>query len=135
MAALTLDAMKKFLAALTILVVDDSPFIRNLLKKLLEHMGAGRVMEASDGEMAWTLITAEKVGLVISDWKMPKKSGLELLEMVRAGKATRELPFIIMSAEAEKDMVLQSIKLQVTDVLIKPMDEKKLIKSLIKVVK
>ncbi len=133
MAGRTLDDLKNFLGGMTILLVDDSPFVRNLAKKILELMGAKRVLEAGDGEAAWAVVQDEDLGLIISDWKMPKSSGLDLLQRVRGGEKGQDTPFVMMSAEAEKDMVISSIKLGVTDVLTKPVDEKKLIKVILKV--
>ncbi len=131
--ARTLEDLKNYLGGMTILLVDDSPFVRTLARKILELMGATNILEAADGEAAWSIASTEAIGLVISDWKMPKRSGLELLQLVRESEKGKDLPFIMMSAEAEKDMVVSSIKLGVTDVLIKPVDEKKLIKALLKV--
>lgn len=133
MAGRTLDDLKNFLGGMTILLVDDSPFVRNLAKKLLALMGATRVLEAGDGEAAWTMAQNEDLGLIISDWKMPRSSGLDLLEKVRGSGKGQKTPFVMMSAEAEKEMVISSIKLGVTDVLTKPVDEKKLIKAILKV--
>lgn len=133
MAGRTLDDLKNFLGGMTILLVDDSPFVRNLAKKILELMGAKRVLEAGDGEAAWAVVQGEDLGLIISDWKMPKSTGLDLLQRVRGGEKGQDTPFVMMSAEAEKDMVISSIKLGVTDVLTKPVDEKKLIKAILKV--
>jgi two-component system chemotaxis response regulator CheY len=133
MAGRTLDDLKNFVGGMTILLVDDSPFVRNLAKKILELMGAKRVLEAGDGEAAWAVVQGEDLGLIISDWKMPKSSGLDLLQKVRSGEKGQDTPFVMMSAEAEKEMVISSIRLGVTDVLIKPVDEKKLIKAILKV--
>lgn len=133
MAGRTLDDLKKFLGGMTILVVDDSPFVRNLAKKILGLMGATRVLEAGDGEAAWTIAEAEDLGLIISDWKMPKRSGLDFLQQVRGSEKGKNTPFVMMSAAADKEMVISSVKLGVTDVLTKPVDEKKLIKAILKV--
>lgn len=81
-----------------VLVADDERYIVDFLSILLEEEGF-RVIRAYDGEQAWHLAVTEHPALVISDVMMPRLSGLELVERMRAsGNGLSKLPVILMSA-------------------------------------
>ncbi|MCX7978299.1 MAG: response regulator, partial [Bdellovibrionaceae bacterium] len=93
-----------------ILVVDDMPSIRDLVKNHLKAMGYKNVLEAEDGEAALRILIQQNsfgqaVGLVVCDWNMPKMSGLDLLKQVRATVEWQNLPFILLTSESERDQV------------------------------
>lgn len=108
-----------------ILVVDDMPTIRDLVKSQLRALGLKNVVEASDGQAAMTIIeNAASVGhpveLVISDWNMPKMTGLELLRQLRASDEFVSLPFILLTSESERDQVTEAILAGVSQYIVKP---------------
>lgn len=91
-----------------VLVVDDMPTMRKLVRKYLKDLGFMDVVEADDGQTALPMVEkcraeGKPVGLVISDWNMPRMKGIELLKKIRASSETRTLPFILLTAEAEKE--------------------------------
>jgi len=86
-----------------ILVVDDMKTMRKVLAKSLHDLGYSDVVEAEDGEAAWKIISEQRVDLVISDWNMPKMRGLDLLKKMRGNSSTKSLPFIMVTAEGDKD--------------------------------
>jgi len=62
----------------SVLVVDDYPSMRHLIKSILHQLGFAHVMEADDGDTAVRLLEDNhRIDLIISDWNMPKMSGLE----------------------------------------------------------
>lgn len=114
-----------FPATTKILVVDDMPTIRDLVKSQLRALGLKNVVESSDGQAAMALIeNAAAVGhpieLVISDWNMPKMTGLELLKQVRASEEFANLPFILLTSESERDQVTEAILAGVSQYIVKP---------------
>lgn len=108
-----------------ILIADDMPTIRDLLKTQLKALGFNKVIEAEDGEQALNLLIehdseADKVQMVISDWNMPKMSGLEFLKQVRATDQWVNLPFILLTSESERDQVTEAILAGVSQYVVKP---------------
>jgi two-component system chemotaxis response regulator CheY len=108
-----------------ILVVDDMLTMRKLVIRCLRELGFANITEADDGETAWPqLETAAKGGLpfqlVISDWNMPKLPGIELLKKVRGSDATKGVPFIFITAEAEMGQVMDAIKSGASSYITKP---------------
>lgn len=81
----------------TILIVDDEPFIVDLLALALQDEGY-QVARAYDGEEAWRLLCAHRPDLIISDVTMPRLDGLHLLHRLRRQRVLAQIPVILMSA-------------------------------------
>ena len=81
----------------TVIVVDDEPDIRYLLRTTLEEAGYG-VVEAAHGEAALEQVRESRPQLVVTDWMMPRMNGGELIERLRADASTREIPIVIISS-------------------------------------
>jgi len=92
--------------------------MRRILVRSLEAFGLPDVAEAADGDEALDLFKSGEFDLVLTDWDMPGKNGLELLQEIRA--LDREVRVILVTTEAEKRCVLQAIEAGVSDYLIKP---------------
>ncbi len=112
-----------------ILVIDDMPSIRELVKNHLKGMGYRNISEASDGEEGLQHIILQNsanmpVQLVISDWNMPKMAGLELLKQVRSTQAFVNLPFVLLTSESERDQVTEAVLAGVSQYVIKPFSAK-----------
>lgn len=108
-----------------VLVVDDMLTMRKIVSKNLKENNLADVTEAPDGEQAWAkLDEAEKAGapfqLILSDWNMPKLSGVEFLKKVRADPRFKTLPFILITAEAEKSQVMEAVQAGVSNYIVKP---------------
>ena len=99
--------------SMRILVVDDFPAMRRLVRNALRDLGFTNVCEANNGEDALKTIDSELIDLVISDWNMPVMSGLELLAWVRSREQFKDLPFIMLTAESDKMNVVEAIKQRV----------------------
>ncbi|UCG62919.1 MAG: response regulator [Candidatus Zixiibacteriota bacterium] len=80
----------------TILIVDDDPLMRGLLKKIVEREGY-KTKEAESGEQALELFDSKKIGLVISDLEMPGMNGLELLKAIK--EKSRKIPVLIVTGK------------------------------------
>lgn len=103
-----------------LLVVDDIEEMRNIIRRLLEAMGLGKVTVARNGQDAWNLMQNLSFDLVLCDWNMPKMSGRDLLDKVRAEPTLAHIPFIMITGENTKDSVKSAIAGGVSDFLVKP---------------
>jgi two-component system, chemotaxis family, chemotaxis protein CheY len=100
------------------LVADDSSTMRKILIRSLNACGLADVVEAADGAEAIQLFAEQSFDLVLTEWNMPAKSGLDLIQAIRAGGA--KVPIIMITTEAEKSRVIEVIKAGVNDYVIKP---------------
>jgi len=103
-----------------ILSVDDFSTMRRIVKNILKQLGYTNVDEAENGAAALEALRENQYGLVISDWNMPVKSGIELLKEVRADPELKEVPFLMVTAEAEKDNVVEAMSAGVNNYILKP---------------
>jgi len=108
-----------------ILVADDMPTIRDLVKSQLKAIGFKTILEAADGEQAMQVLISNfsagtPIQLVISDWNMPKMTGLEFLKQVRASTEWSNLPFVLLTSESERDQVTEAILAGVSQYVVKP---------------
>ena len=110
-----------FNLGLNVLVVDDFPTMRRIVKNLLKQLGFEHIDEAEDGAQALIRLRGGNFGLVISDWNMPNMEGIELLRNVRKEpEPLRDIPFLMVTAEAEKEKVIEAIKAGVDNYVVKP---------------
>ncbi|HEX3620940.1 MAG TPA: response regulator [Acidimicrobiales bacterium] len=114
---------------LTVLVIDDDPVILELLRVNFEIEGFD-VVCASDGEEGLRLAQSEQPDIVISDIMMPRRDGLQLLNDLKAGPTTADLPVILLSAKAQKSEVQQGLDMGADDYITKPFDPLELIDRL-----
>jgi two-component system chemotaxis response regulator CheY len=103
-----------------VLVVDDFPTMRRIVKNLLKQLGFENIDEAENGEDALRKLKSGDYGLVVSDWNMPVMEGLELLKHIRNDPQLKDIPFLMVTAEAEKEKVIEAIKSGVDNYIVKP---------------
>ncbi|MDE1168790.1 MAG: response regulator [Pseudomonas sp.] len=116
------------MSKVSILVVDDAPFIRDLIKKCLRNYFPGVVIEdAVNGRKAQALMMRDSFDLVLCDWEMPEMSGLELLTWCREQDAMKTLPFIMVTSRGDKENVVQAIQAGVSDFVGKPFTNEQLL--------
>ena len=116
-----------------VLVVDDFTTMRHIVRKFLIQLGFKNIVEADDGSTAVDLLKNEKVDLIISDWNMPKMTGLELLQYVRAEADIADIPFVMVTAEAQQDDINLAVKAKVSQYIVKPFTAERLGKKLEKI--
>ncbi|WP_145008431.1 response regulator [Pseudomonas oryzihabitans] len=115
------------MSKLNVLVVDDAPFIRDLIKKGLRNLFPGLVVdEAADGRRAQTMLGKQRFDLILCDWEMPGMTGLELLSWFRAQPAHQGVPFIMVTSRGDKENVVQAIQAGVSDYMGKPFSNEQL---------
>lgn len=106
---------------LRILVVDDFPTMRKIVRQVLRQLGYENVQEAEDGRAALEFLRQKgNIDFVISDWNMPNMTGIELLKAVRAEPAFKTLPFLMVTAEADKESIVEAVKSGVSSYIVKP---------------
>lgn len=116
------------MSKVSVLVVDDAPFIRDLVKKCLRNYFPGMVIEdAVNGRKAQVLLERERFDLVLCDWEMPEMSGLELLTWCRQHEALKAMPFIMVTSRGDKENVVQAIQAGVSDFVGKPFTNEQLL--------
>lgn len=103
-----------------VLVVDDFATMRRIVKNVLKQIGFTKIVEADDGSTALAVLKNDKVDLIISDWNMPKVTGLELLKAVRGDDSMKNIPFLMVTAEGQKDNIVQAVQAGVSNYVVKP---------------
>jgi len=103
-----------------ILVVDDFSTMRRIVKNILRQLNFVNIIEADDGSTALETLQSEKIDLVVSDWNMPKMTGLELLKIMKADDALKLIPFLMVTAEAQQENIIEAVKSGVSNYIVKP---------------
>ena len=115
------------------LVVDDYEAMRAVSASQLRSLGAEKILTATNGADALRILRKESVDIVMSDWNMPVMSGLDLLKAVRADARLCAMPFLMITAEAERERIVEAISCGVSDLLVKPYTADRLANHLDKV--
>jgi two-component system chemotaxis response regulator CheY len=104
-----------------ILVVDDFPTQRKLIKRTLLALGFENVVEATDGVDALEKLQSDQeVEFIICDWHMPKMMGIDLLRTLRADDKYRRMPFLMVTAETKKENIIEAARAGVSNYIAKP---------------
>ena len=107
--------------SLKVLVVDDMSTMRRIVKNVLKQIGFSDMVEAENGQDALNKLKAMgDVGLVVSDWNMPVMQGIDLLRAVRADPDLKHLPFLMVTAEAQKENIVEAVQAGVSNYVVKP---------------
>ena len=116
------------MSKISVLVVDDASFIRDLVKKCLRNYFPGiRTEDAINGKKAQAMLAKEAFDLVLCDWEMPEMSGLELLTWCREQDNLKTLPFIMVTSRGDKENVVQAIQAGVSGYVSKPFTNEQLL--------
>lgn len=103
-----------------ILIVDDYKTMLRIVRGLLNQLGFNNIDEATDGTMAWEMTQKKLYGMIISDWNMEPMSGYEFLKLVRTNEATKQLPFIMVTAESKTENIIAAKQAGVSNYIVKP---------------
>lgn len=107
------------------LVVDDFATMRKVVKKVLTELGYSDIHEAEDGKVAFQAIqdaatSGSPFQCIVSDWNMPNMTGLELLKACKGDAKFKDTPFMLVTAESEKEQIIEAAKAGVSEYVIKP---------------
>lgn len=119
--------------SLRFLVVDDYSTMRRIIKNLLHDLGYPNVTEADDGASALPMLQKGGYDFVITDWNMPGMPGLDLLLAIRADEALKDIPVLMVTAEAKRDQIVAAAEAGVSGYVIKPFSAETLKKKLDKI--
>ncbi len=106
--------------SITVLVVDDYALTREMVKSILRQLGFLNVVSVENGAIALKVVKEQEIGLVICDWNMPGLSGIAVLRELRSDERYRDTPFLMLTAEAYRENVVEALKAGVTDYVAKP---------------
>ncbi|RPH93438.1 response regulator [candidate division KSB1 bacterium] len=112
---------------MAILTVDDSTTIRRIVKRSVDEMGV-EILEAADGASALKIIEerTSDIQLVLLDWNMPGMTGLEVLKVIKANPAYKDIVVMMLTSEADQSFVVEALKAGAQNYLTKPFDAKML---------
>jgi two-component system, sensor histidine kinase and response regulator len=118
-----------------ILVVDDIAAMLNLTVSLLRSLGLSQTASATNGQDALRLLKSQPFDVVLADWNMPVMNGLQLLQHIRADPKLARLPFLMITAEADRNRITEAIATGVSGMLIKPYKTAQLEERILKALK
>lgn len=103
-----------------VLIIDDFSSMRKVLLNFLNRLGYYDVVETDSPKKAWDLLQHQHFDLVISDFNSPEMTGLELLARIRNNPQMKKQKFIMVTAEADKDILLRTKDLHIDGYILKP---------------
>ena len=115
------------------LVVDDFSTMRRIVKNLLKELGFTNADEAEDGVVALAKLQGGGFDFVVSDWNMPNMDGLTLLQTVRSDANLKDLPFLMITAEAKKENIIAAAQAGASGYIVKPFTAATLNEKLVKI--
>jgi CheY-like chemotaxis protein len=120
---------------LRVLLVEDNPFMRNLVRNMLGNIGVKRVYEAADGIAGLEMIRSVVPDVMVLDWEMPLLNGPELVRIVRSPGVfpLPDIPIIMLTAHGQRWRIVEAAKLGVNEFLCKPVSAKSLLDRLLSI--
>jgi len=102
------------------LIVDDFSTMRRIVRNLLKELGFSNVEEAEDGAVALRKLQNGNYDFVVSDWNMPNMDGLTMLQNLRANEALKNIPVLMVTAEAKKENIVAAAQAGASGYIVKP---------------
>jgi two-component system chemotaxis response regulator CheY len=135
-AALSKSDVEAMIQDLGILIVDDSQYMRKIVRNLLVNIGVRRVYEAGDGIAGLEAIRIVTPDVVILDWELPLLNGAEFVRIVRSPGVLPmpDIPIIMLSSHGERWRVVEAIRIGVNEYLRKPVSAQALLDRLTAIV-
>ena len=116
---------------MNVLIVDDIEAMLRVLRNLLKQLNFRNIDQAANGSEALAKLRAGDFGLVISDWQMEPMTGIDLVREMRADKKLKHLPFVMVTAETQKDRLAVAKQAGVDTTIIKPLTADSLKRTLV----
>jgi len=119
---------------MNILIVDDVPLIRRLVKKPVESLG-GKLFEATNGIEALNLLRENKVeiSLILLDWNMPLMDGFKFLTQIKSDAQLKHIPVIMTTTENDREKIIMAIQAGASHYLVKPFTSEDLTKKILEI--
>ncbi|MGB5299009.1 MAG: chemotaxis response regulator CheY [Thiogranum sp.] len=103
-----------------ILIVDDFSTMRRIIRNLLRDLGFNNTHEADDGNTALPMLRNGNIDFLVTDWNMPGMTGIELLKTVRADEKLSGLPVLMVTAESNREQIIEAAQAGVNGYIVKP---------------
>ncbi|MDN5370607.1 MAG: two-component system, chemotaxis family, chemotaxis protein CheY [Shewanella sp.] len=103
-----------------ILIVDDFSTMRRIIKNLLRDLGFNNTQEADDGSTALPMLQKGDFDFVVTDWNMPGMQGIDLLRAIRADENLKNIPVLMVTAEAKREQIIAAAQAGVNGYVVKP---------------
>lgn len=115
----------------SILIVDDDPVVRKIIKSFLKDLEIN-LLEAGDGVEAMQMLIRSNVGLILLDIEMPNMNGIETCKRIKQNPRTRNIPVIMCSSKSTRENVLSAVNSGARDFIVKPINKKETFQERIK---
>lgn len=112
----------------TVLIVEDSPTMRQLVSFAMKRIPNSKIVEATDGVDALKKLSAEKIDIILADINMPVMDGLKLVSLVRGNPAYKDIPVIIITTEGAEEDKKKALAIGANAYLPKPIQTQELIR-------
>jgi two-component system, chemotaxis family, chemotaxis protein CheY len=119
--------------SIKVLVVDDMSTMRRIVKNVLKQIGYSNIEEAENGQEGLKKLKTGGFGLVVSDWNMPVMMGIDMLRAIRADPELKSLPVLMVTAEAQKENIIEAVQAGVSNYVVKPFTPDALLEKLQKI--
>jgi two-component system chemotaxis response regulator CheY len=116
-----------------IIIADDFPEVTRVIRNILKKIGFTNIREADGGKAVLRALKKEKYDLILCDWNMPDIPGIDVLKKIRSDDELKDIPFIMVTAETEKEKILAAIKAGVSNYIVKPFNAETINETLKKV--
>jgi len=103
-----------------ILIVDGFSTMRRIIRNLLRDLGFNNIQETDDGSTALPMLQNGNVDFLVTDWNMPGMKGIDLLKAVRADEKLAALPVLMVTAESNREQIIQAAQAGVNGYIVKP---------------
>ncbi|MDK9793284.1 response regulator [Vibrio sp. D431a] len=103
-----------------ILVIDDFPTMRKIIRSLLGELGYTDIDEAADGLEGLKAMRSASYDLVVSDWNMPTLNGVEMVQQMRKMPDLKDIPVLMVTAEAKREQIIYAAQSGVNGYIVKP---------------
>jgi len=103
-----------------ILIVDGYAAMRRIIRNLLRDLGFSNTHEAADGDTGLLMLREGGVDFLVTDWKLPGMTGLELLKVVRSDPGLKGLPVLMVTTEAKREHIIEAARAGVNGYVVKP---------------
>lgn len=103
-----------------ILIADDFAGMRMVIRSILKNIGFTNINEADGGKAVLRLLRKQKYDLILCDWNMPDMPGVEVLRKIRSDDELKDMPFIMITAEAQEENILEALEAGASSYIVKP---------------
>jgi len=103
-----------------VLIAEDSNTMRGIVREMMRRLGYNEIVEAEDGQQAWEQLNQGSFDLLLTDWNMPRMSGLELLQKVRESPDLAEIPVVMLTTRNNKEDIVSAMKAGINNYVTKP---------------